>query len=52
MSDFDEFFRVCGKLHVFGQLGPIKIWAESLKGFRSYGGLKLGGAFPREFQRL
>jgi len=37
-SDFYHIFTVCGQHHVRSR---INIWADSLKGFRSYGGLGL-----------
>jgi len=46
LGDFNEIFSICGQLHAGLR---IKIWVNSLKGLRIYGGLKLGVHFPQIF---
>ena len=49
LGDSNEILKVC-KERQFGS--PVKIWADSLKGFRRYGGLNLRSAFSANFQRI
>ena len=46
LGDFYQIVIACGQLHV---RSCNRIGADSLKGFRVYGGLKFGGAFPLKF---
>jgi len=39
LGEFYQIFTFCGQLHAPSH---IKIWADSLKGFLSYGSLSLG----------
>jgi len=46
LGRFYHIFLVCGHLHGWSY---INIWADSLNGFRTYGGLNLGRAFYPKF---
>ena len=47
----DDFYEICRFCTYFQDALNVKIWMNLLKGLRSYGGFKLRGLVPLNFQR-